>query len=365
MNDPQVTWRLGRWVARRASGTLTLTWSSGSMTLGVVTGKVVAAHGIDPTEVALELGFGPIGYTELLAEARAVARHEGSGETQAVGAAKTVLQRRLRTWIEDPQRALEIDDAEPEVGDGPTVSLAHALVELILADDDPAFPRHVLPDLGVLLRRSPSFLELYAPLRLSEEADLIVAKITGQRTAVEVASRSPQGQEEVIRLLAALVVTGMLEPVPVASSTEEVDLLERTPMLEEVTRRRLPVRWILVAAVVLAVALALGTMFVLRGRSAPAPAAAGQWTIVVDMGCDPQELRRVLQKANQYPKDLQAMRASLDDSDPCWRLVWGRFPSEDAALAAVGRLPAGYTRDGFTPHPILISGPAGGEAGGS
>jgi len=229
MDDPQVTWRLGRWIARRESGTLTLTWSSGSMTVAVVSGKVVAVHGIDPAEVAYELGFGPIGYPELLAEARAVARHEGTGETQAVGAAKTVLQRRLRTWIADPQRSLEIDDGEPEVPDGPTVSLAHAMVELMLADDDPELPRHVLPDLGVLLRRSASFLELYAPLRLSEEADLIVAKITGQRTAVEIASRSPHGQEEVIRLLAALVATGMLEPVPVAASTDEVDLASRGP----------------------------------------------------------------------------------------------------------------------------------------
>ncbi len=360
MDDPQVTWRLGRWITRRVSGTLTLTWSSGSVTLNVVAGKVVAVHGIDPGEVALELGFGPIGYSELLAEARAVARHEGTGETQAVGAAKTVLQRRLRAWIADPEHTLEIDDAEPEEVDGPTVSLAHALVELILADDDSSFPRRILPDLGVLLRRSSSFLELYAPLRLSEEADLIVAKITGQRTAVEIASRSPQGQEEVIRLLAALVVTGMLEPVRVASATDEVDLLERSPILEEVTRRRLPVRWLLIAAVVLAVALAVATFFTLGGRSAPAPTADGQWGVVVDMGCEPQELRRVLQKANQHPKDLQAVRASLDESDPCWRLVWGRFPSEDAALAAIGRLPAGYARDGFTPHAIQISGPADG-----
>jgi len=362
MDDPQVTWRLGRWIARRVSGTLTLTWSSGSITLAVIAGKVVAVHGIDPSEVALELGFGPIGYPELLAEARAVARHEGTGETQAVGAAKTVLQRRLRQWITDPERELEIDDAEPEAIDGPTVSLAHALVELLLADDDASLTHHVLPDLGVLLRRSPSFLELYAPLRLSEEADLIVAKITGQRTAVEIASRSPHGQEEVIRLLAALVVTGMLEPVPVASSTNEVDILERSPMLEEVTRRRLPIRWLLIAAAVLAVALVIGTLFTLRGRAAPAAPADGQWSLVVDMGCEPQELRRVLQKANQHPKDLQAMRASLDQSDPCWRLVWGRFPSEDAALAAIDRIPAGYARDGFTPHAIQISGAAGGES---
>jgi hypothetical protein len=40
--------------------------------------------------------------------------------------------------------------------------------------------------------------------------------------------------------------------------------------------------------------------------------------------------------------------------DPCWRLTWGRFPSEAAALAQVERVPRGLRRDGFAPHAVKL-----------
>lgn len=356
MDEPRVSWRLGRWIARRTRGTVILGSTSREISLDVAAGKIVAVRGIDPTEVGVELELAPIGHPDLLTEARALAARYGLAETTAVGAAKAVLQRRLQEWLEDPGHTVEVEDAPVEASEGPSISLTHALVELVLADESDRLPRNILPDLDVLLRRSPHFLELYAPLRLSEEADLIVAKITGQRTAVEIAARSPHGREEVIRLLAALVVTGMLEPVPVASSAENVDLIDRPAAHpDQATRRRLPVWWVLAAVVLLSLALALAGFALLRGgEPAPEVVTGGSWTLVVDMGCEPTELQRVLQKANQHPKELRAVRASLQADDPCWRLVWGRFSSESAAAAASGRVPQGFLRDGFTPHPLRL-----------
>ncbi len=334
------------------------------MVLEVIAGKIVSVRGVDPTEVGNELGVTPVGHPDLLVEADALATRHEIPDTQAVGAAKAVLQRRLRSWLVDPDHSLEVAEGPVESGGGPTISLTHALVELVLADQGQELSRAVLPDLEVLLRRSGGFLDLYAPLRLSEEADLIVAKITGQRTALEIAARSPHGRDEVIRLLAALVLTGMLEPVPVASSPEDSGMLQGRPESAGGSpRRRVPVKWLVAAAATLALVLSVATFVLLRGdgRGAPAidPAASGTWTVVVDMGCEPQELQRVLQKANQHPKDLRAIRASLAGNDPCWRLVWGRFDSEDEAFTAIGKVPGGFIREGFTPHPARLDGDGG------
>jgi hypothetical protein len=78
------------------------------------------------------------------------------------------------------------------------------------------------------------------------------------------------------------------------------------------------------------------------------------------MGCEPEELQRVLKKARQYPKVLKPVQANAEGGNPCWRLVWGRFSSEEAAIDEAANIPEGLTMDGFQPHPIEL--PAEDEA---
>ena len=355
MNDPSEVWQLGRWIARREGGAARLTWSDGELILRMYQGRIRFVEGIDTVELSRSLDREPAGCTDLLEEARTLARDGDVAETQAMGAAKEVLQGTLHRWLVDPARDLEVVEGEPDEADGATISITHTLVELVLSDTSGEVATAVLPDLEVILRRSDNFLDLYGPLRLSEEADLIVAKITGERTAQEVADRAPHGADEVVRLLAALVTTGILEAeVPVFSATE-LELLPAEPQLESI-RRKLPAWWIGAAAAALIIVLAVLGYIVTRPDSPASSGEAGTpWALVVDMGCEPQELQRVLKKAQQHPDVLRPVAADLDSGETCWRLVWGRFPSREEAEEAIGSIPSGLRREKFDPHPIELA----------
>jgi hypothetical protein len=354
MDEPQLTWRLGRWIARRGSGGARLTCSAGTFTLRLREGRLVSVDGIDPALLAVRLGVTGLGHADLLDEARALAAQGGAQEMEAVGGAKEMVEERLRGWFLDPDRQLELLDEVPEAVDGATISLTHAVVELVLNDPGRELASAILPDLKVLLRRSGSFIELYVPLRLSEDADLIVAKITGQRTAEEIATRSPHDSDEVVRLLAALVAAGMLEPVPVVTPTAEVELLPSSFPEVQPKRRRLRLGVILAAAVGVAAVLVVAALLllkVLERTSAPPPA---RWGVVIDMGCQPQDLQRVLRRADQHPQTLRAVRVATSQDECCWRLVWGHFASSEEASAAIASIPTGMKRQGFDPHPIEL-----------
>lgn len=361
MSDPHEIWQLGQWIARRESGAARLGWSDGELILRLHNGRIRFVEGVDHLELARRLSCEPIGHIDLLEEARALARDRQIAETFAMGAAKELLQARLREWFLDPERELEVVEGEPDEVAGATISITHTLVEMVLSDTTGGTASAILPDLEVLLIRSPDFLDLYAPLRLSEEADLIVSKISGERTAREVADRSNHGVDEVHRLLAALVVTGILETEPSLVVEGDVDLLPAEEV-ESSPRRRIPVLWIVTAAVVLAVALAVIAWMAKKADDAPraaAPesmAAAGPgWGLVIDMGCEPQDLQRVLKKAQQHPDVLRPVAADSGDGDPCWRLVWSHFPDRESAQAGISRIPSELRHQGFDPHPIEIT----------
>ena len=363
MDDAHEIWRLGRWIARRTNGAAHLRWSEGEVVLRVSRGKMVSVDRLDPRLLAGRLGCRSVGNTDLLEEARALASEEGISETVAMGAAKEVVQEAIRAWLLDPHRELELVEGDPDEVEGPAVSVTHAIVELVLSETEHDLHSMVLPDTGVLLRRGEGFLDLYAPLRLSEEADLIVAKITGQRTAEEIATRSPHGPEEVKRLLAALVATGMLEPVPVVRGDEASDLLP-DQLAEPVVRRRLPPAWIVAALAAVALLVVLAALLVPRLLDPPVAAEeGGRWTVVVDMGCELEELERVHQLARDNPSALRAVPADPEDEDGCWWLVWGRFQSQEAARKAVADVPPRLLEDGFEPQlvelPPAISGAEG------
>jgi len=317
MSDPHEIWQLGQWIGRQEGGAARLSWADGELILRIHRGRVRFVEGIDSTELSKRLSCQPIGNRDLLEEARVLAKDGQIAETYAMGAAKELIQRSLQTWLLDP-------------------------------NDD------------VLLVRSPGFLDLYAPLRLSEEADLIVSKITGERTAGEVAESSNHGAAEVLRLLAGLVITGILEPETPLHISDDVDLLPA----DEITagsKRRLPVTWILGAAAALFVVLAV-ILFIMT-RSSDSESAQGMtgvsdlaWTLVIDMGCEPQDLQRVLKKAQENPKVVRPVAADAGDGEPCWRLVWGRFSTREAAEAATDGIPDELLQQGFDPHPIELTG---------
>jgi hypothetical protein len=362
MQDPELIWSLGQWLAQRRTGEIRLASSASEAALRLVRGKIVAAELADPSVLARRLGCRPAGHADLVAEARALAAGAGLAEKQAIGAVKELIQESLASWLLDPARQLQIIDRNLASPDGPTISAAHAVVELVLSSQDARVTRAILPDLDVRLHRSADFLELYSPLRLSEEADLIVAKVNGQRTVAEIAGRSPHGHDDVLNLLAALVAAGMLEPIPTTVPSEEPAPLQVELPPVRAARRRVPA-WVLFVAlaVVLAIVILLAILWQRSDAAAEGAAGGAEWGLVVDMGCEPQELQRVLKKARQYPEALRPLAAEGAQGSPCWRLVWGRFPNREAANRAIADIPAHLRLEGFAPHPVEL--PAGAEAG--
>lgn len=360
MSDPHEIWRLGQWIGRQEGGAARLEWTGGELILRIQKGRIRFVEGIDSSGLCTRLNCEPAGHPDLLEEARLLARDGKVAENHAMSAAKEMVQKSLRAWLLDPDRELEIVEGEPDDVDGATISVTHALVELILSDTTGEIAEAVLPNDDVLLVRSPGFLDLYAPLRLSEEADLIVSRISGERSVKEVAENSSHGRGEVLRLLAGLVVTGILEPETPLQISDDVDLLPVEADTEE-SRHRIPVQWIVAAAAVLVIILLVIVFAMARsGNSAPIEDAAGggglPWTLVIDMGCEPQDLQRVLKKAQENPKVLRPVAADAGNGEPCWRLVWGRFSSRELAEAATDGLPKHFLRQGFDPHPIELTG---------
>ena len=360
MSDPHDIWQLGQWIGRQEGGAARLGWADGELILRIHRGRVRFVEGIDSAELSKRLSCQPVGSRDLLQEARVLAKDGQIAETYAMGAAKELIQGSLRSWLLDPNRELEIVEGEPDDVDGPTISITHTLVELVLSDISSEIAAAILPNDDVLLVRSPGFLDLYAPLRLSEEADLIVSKITGERTAREVAESSNHGAGEVLRLLAGLVITGILEPETPLHISDDVDLLPA----EEITagpKKRIPISWIIGAAAALFVVLAVILFIMTRSDGSDPVQGVGDggdlsWSLVIDMGCEPQDLQRVLKKAQENPKVVRPVSADAGEGEPCWRLVWGRFSTREAAEAAADGIPDELLQQGFDPHPIELTG---------
>ena len=359
MDDPLLIWRLGRWVAESKPGRARLRASDVAFEIALSEGRIVGVTGIDTTLLGRALTLEPLDQPDLVAEALALAAANGIPETTVMGAAKVLLQDHLRTWYLDPGRRLELVDELHEGRSENSISATHAIVEMVLSDPEGATTEAVLPALDVLLRRAENFLDLYAPLRLAEEADLIVAKITGQRTAEEIASRSPQDRHNVLTLLAALTATGILEPVH-AATPEKSPLLVANPEPQAGFDRQIPTLklspiLILVAAFVIAAAAIATWWLVFREDPGPSQAEiTGHWAVAVDLGCEPHEYRRLLQVARRYDNVRPIALTGSDNpgDETCWRLVWGDFPTRSKAEDSISSVPTGVLREGFEPHVV-------------
>jgi len=364
MDDSRLIWRLGRWVAMRKPGRARLSTSEVAFEVNLDGGLIVGISGIDTSLLGRALTFNPLGETDLVEEALALAAANDIPETTVMGAAKVILQDHLRTWFLDPERQLELIETPLAIQRENSISATHAIVEMVLSDPDGTTTAVVLPTLDVLLRRAEGFLDLYAPLGLAEEADLIVAKITGQRTAGEIASRSPQHHDDVVKLLAALTASGMLEavhaavpekaPILVADPEPRVDL-DRGRAI-----RRLPPLIILAAIVGIAAVVVTIWWFMFQNPPIePVDVSTGHWAIAVDLGCEPHEYRRLLEVARRHD-DVRPIALTPDGEtgeETCWRLVWGDFPRETSAEEAIQSIPKGIRREGFEPHVVEVPEP--------
>jgi hypothetical protein len=358
MQDPRQVWELGRWIARRESATARLAWSGGEIVLGLRSGRIHSVHGLDAAELSARLGCAPAGEPELLAEARRLCIERGVPETRAIGAVKEMVQQALHGWLTDPGRQFATDGDAPAEADGPTISITHALVELVLADTRSNIAGAILPDREVVLRRSRNFIELYAPLRLSEEADLIVAGISGAATAAGVARSSSHHPDEVARLVAALIATGVLEPVEQSVPEQDLDWsgtdLDGAGSVR--IRRKIPLWLIGVAALALVIVIAAVAWMMSRaGTNEPRETVGGDWGVVVEMGCEPEDLQRMLRKRNIERSALRTVKADPGTGDTCFRLVWGSFASRQAAEAAIADVPSSLVEAGFRPHVIEVT----------
>ncbi len=362
MNGPETIQRFSRWVASRPSGTARLVWRGGTLVLHVASGRVVGIEGLDPVPLR-RLGAPAVDGSDALQAAMAVAASTGRPEAEAVGLVKEMMESSLKAWMLDPFRELELIDTEPSPPGQPSISLPHVLVELVLGDGGTELTDILLPDLDVVLRRSKGFLEGYAALGLTEEADLVAAKITGQRTAEEIASRSPHDRREVIRLLAALTAAGLLEPVPVATTTQE-PLMVAPPDFQDVPERsrRLPAG-LLVGLVALLVLILVGVAMTALKSRAGTGHEKGRWGITVDSGCEPEDLQRILRKAGRFPDAVRAMRTDPEDQGPCWQLVFGDFRSPGEAESAIASIPSRLLGNDFEPKVTPIRDVTGDNAG--
>ena len=366
MQEPNQIWEFGRWIARRDPGSARLSWTGGEVVLGVRQGRIHSVEGLASEELAKRLACDSAGEDDLLAEARILGQERGVPETQAMGTAKEILQDALHQWLMDPGREFTLDDGEPAHVDGATISITHALVELVLADTEHNVASSILPDADIALQRSSGFIELYAPLRLSEEADLIVASITGSATAEDIARESSHQTEEVVRLVAALVTTGVLEATEPVIPAHSLDWPDADLSEEEHTWRKIPVWAIGVAAAALLIVIIVMAVVFMGGdeEEEAAVVGSGDWGIVIEMGCEPQELQRISRKRNLERKALRTIIADTTNGDTCFRLVWGRFGTRGAAEEAMVDVPSNLVEEGFQPHVIEVSeSDAGGDVG--
>ena len=366
MQDSNQIWAFGRWIAQRDPSSARLLWTEGELVLGVRQGRIHSAVGLDSNELAARLGCPGSGEDDLLAEARYLGQSKGIPETRAMGAAKEILQEALHQWLLDPDRQFIIEESEPPEADGATISITHAIVELVLADTEHNVSASILPDSETTLQRSKDFLELYAPLRLTEEADLIVASITASATAADIAAESSHQPDEVVRLVAALVATGILEASEPVILTDDLEWPGTEFDGEEPSRKKIPGWMIGAAAGLLLVVVVIIAFVVMRGggENEPLAVGSGDWGVVVEMGCEPQDLQRMLRKRNLERKALRTVKADPANGDTCFRLVWGSFPTREGAEEAVGDIPAALVEDGFQPHVIEVTNTDGdGELG--
>ena len=362
MSHSETIYRLGSWIATHQPGVLRLAWPEGELLLTIRNGKIVSVVGPNPRKLARMLGPGiRLDETDLMISARLAAEQHAIRVEESVGAVKAIIQEELAAWLCSPERELQFLEENPDPGPDPNVSFQHALIELILTAEADVFSRHILPDHSDLLRRHSAFSRNYASLGLSEEADLVVSQVDGQRSIRDILKKSSLPEGEVLRLLSALTCTGILEVAreekkPSVNPVEKELEVTVMPVEAEVEAKAVRMNRSMLLTAAGALILFLGTLgwfFFFRHGSEVPPAPAGEhWGIVVDLACEPADYRRMIQTASRRKDVLALPTGEADSSEQCWRLVWGDFPEKQKAEAALDQIPAPLRHEGFASHVI-------------
>ena len=340
--------QLASWVARKERGTARLRWDARELVLHFNTLQVVAVEGDDNDMLAPAFGLTSGG--EWFRQAQGAVAGGQVSQAEANAVVKRALAEALRSFFQTPDAAAVLD---PEAGfesGALTISYPHLAVELVLGGGGEALMPVFLPDPELVLRRQPDFLRRVGALGLTDEGMAILAKINDARTAMEIAAPSPHGQETALRLLAAAVAAGLTEATPRSPEPQFVP----TAFEEAEPRRRRGIwGWIVALLLLGAAAAALYVFQPWKLRRAAGP--GGPWAVAVDGGCQPAELERLYRRQDKDPESFSVVPFG-QGQEQCYRLVWGHFPTRQAAEQAVATLPAGVLTRGFAPHVVQSEG---------
>jgi hypothetical protein len=341
--------QLALWVGRRGKGSASLRWAQRELMVHVSGLQIVGVEGDDSGH--LQAAFGLTGGGEWFAQAAAAVAGGQVSQAEANAVVKRALAENLREFFLAPDADASFESGLPAEAHGLTISYPHLMVEMVLGSGGESLVDVLLPEPSLLLRRLPDFPKRVGALGLTEEAMAILAKINDQRSALEIADPSPHGRELALRLLAAAVGAGLVESV---TKITEVPLATTPPpRLAAVPRSR---TWVVGVVIVIAVAVVV-LLFLRPWRSSQVMGGGGPWAVAVDGGCQPAELERLYRRQEQDKENLRVVPFGQGDQQ-CYRLIWGRFPSKEAAEGTISRLPAGTVARGFPPHVVRVEGSA-------
>lgn len=113
-----------------------------------------------------------------------------------------------------------VHDYLPKREEGTAFSAAQVIVELIVTDEDRTRIDAAFGHGDVILRHTNRFDAEYRDLGLNADADAIVSQIDGSKTALEIAALTAIDAFTVLKLLHALTVLGLVEPMKAQVSHE-------------------------------------------------------------------------------------------------------------------------------------------------
>ncbi len=339
--------QLALWVGRKGRGSATLQWAQQQLVLHVSGLQIVGAEGDDNDR--LSAAFGLTAGGEWFAQASGAVASGQVTQSEANAVVKRAVAERLREFFLAPDAQASFDTQGSREPQGLTISYPHLVVEMVLGGGGEVLVPSFLPDPTLLLRRIPDFAKRVGALGLTEEAMAILAKINDQRSAQDIADPSPHGRSVALRLLAAAVGAGLVEA---ASKVAEVPLAATPPPRFGVARRRRT--WPVIALIL--VAAAVVAVLILRPwKSSAVVGGGGPWSVAVDGGCQPAELERLYRRQEQDKVNLRVVPFGKGDQQ-CYRLIWGHFPTKEAADATIAHLPPGTVARGFPPHVVRVEG---------
>jgi len=340
--------QLALWVGRRGKGSACLRWGGNELVMYVLGLQIVAVEGNDNERLAA--AFGLTGGGEWFSEAATAVASGQVTQAEANAVVKRTLAERLLEFLGAPDAEVAFDTEVRYEPHGLTISYPHLVVELTLGPAGERVAAAFLPEPDLILRRLPDFPKRVGSLGLTEEGMAILAKVNDQRTALEIAEPSPHGRDVALRLLAAAAGAGLIEAV---SEVAEIPLnTTPAPRFEMAPRRRI-FPWVLLVIAVVAVAAWLLVARPWEGGSLVG--GGGPWAVAVDGGCQPAELERLYRRQEQDKLNMRVVPFGKGDGQ-CYRLIWGHFPSKEAAEGTISRLPAGVTSRGFAPHVVRVEG---------